>query len=47
MEKPALVKAPSTVAMTTNTTQLVIDLATLARGGRFPMTSPKYGNGPA
>jgi len=31
--KVALVKAPSTVAMTTNTTQLVIDLATLARSG--------------
>jgi uncharacterized membrane protein YoaK (UPF0700 family) len=36
MAKLALVKAPSTVAMTTNTTQLVIDLATLARGGEVP-----------
>jgi uncharacterized membrane protein YoaK (UPF0700 family) len=36
MAKLALVKAPSTVAMTTNTTQLVIDLATLARGGEGP-----------
>jgi hypothetical protein len=32
MEKLALVRAPCTVAMTTNTTQLAIDLATLARG---------------
>lgn len=36
MVKLALVKAPSTAAMTTNTTQLVIDLATLARGGEGP-----------
>jgi uncharacterized membrane protein YoaK (UPF0700 family) len=33
MVKLALVKAPSTAVMTTNTTQLIIDLATLARGG--------------
>jgi uncharacterized membrane protein YoaK (UPF0700 family) len=33
MAKLALVKAPSTAVMTTNTTQLIIDLATLARGG--------------
>jgi len=32
MAKLALVKAPSTAVMTTNTTQLIIDLATLARG---------------
>jgi uncharacterized membrane protein YoaK (UPF0700 family) len=31
MAKLALVKAPSTAVMTTNTTQLIIDLATLAR----------------
>jgi uncharacterized membrane protein YoaK (UPF0700 family) len=31
--KLALVKSPSTAAMTSNTTQLIIDLATLARGG--------------
>jgi uncharacterized membrane protein YoaK (UPF0700 family) len=36
MVKLALVKAPSTAAMTTNTTQLVIDLATLARGREDP-----------
>jgi uncharacterized membrane protein YoaK (UPF0700 family) len=36
MVKLALVNAPSTAAMTTNTTQLVIDLATLARGGKAP-----------
>jgi uncharacterized membrane protein YoaK (UPF0700 family) len=45
--KVALVKAPSTVAMTTNTTQLIIDLATLARSGEVRMTSPRFGNGPA
>jgi uncharacterized membrane protein YoaK (UPF0700 family) len=33
MAKLALVKAPSTAVMTTNTTQLIIDLVTLARGG--------------
>src|ERR1700689_640211 len=33
LAKLALVKAPSTAVMTTNTTQLIIDLATLARGG--------------
>jgi len=33
MVKLALVKAPSTAVMTTNTTQLIIDLATLARDG--------------
>src|ERR1700692_4113131 len=33
MSKLALVKSPSTAVMTTNTTQLIIDLATLARGG--------------
>jgi len=36
MAKLALIKTPSTVAMTTNTTQLVIDLAALARGGEVP-----------
>ena len=36
MVKLALVKVPSTAAMTTNTTQLIIDLATLARGGEDP-----------
>lgn len=36
MVKLALVKAPSTAAMTTNTTQLVIDLVTLARGRESP-----------
>lgn len=36
MVKLALVKAPSTAAMTTNTTQLIIDLATLARAGSGP-----------
>jgi len=36
MVKLALVKAPSTAAMTTNTTQLVIDLATLACGREDP-----------
>jgi uncharacterized membrane protein YoaK (UPF0700 family) len=36
MVKLALVKAPSTAVMTTNTTQLIIDLATLARGGEVP-----------
>jgi uncharacterized membrane protein YoaK (UPF0700 family) len=36
MVKLALVKAPSTAAMTTNTTQLIIDLATLARGQEDP-----------
>ena len=33
MAKLALVQAPSTAVMTTNTTQLIIDLGTLARGG--------------
>jgi uncharacterized membrane protein YoaK (UPF0700 family) len=33
MAKLALVKSPSTAVMTTNTTQLIIDLVTLARGG--------------
>jgi uncharacterized membrane protein YoaK (UPF0700 family) len=36
MVKLALVKVPSTAAMTTNTTQLIIDLATLARGQEDP-----------
>jgi uncharacterized membrane protein YoaK (UPF0700 family) len=36
MVKLALVKVPSTAAMTTNITQLTIDLATLARGGDGP-----------
>jgi uncharacterized membrane protein YoaK (UPF0700 family) len=33
MAKLALVNAPSTAVMSTNTTQLIIDLATLARSG--------------
>ena len=33
MAKLALVQAPSTAVMTTNTAQLIIDLGTLARGG--------------
>jgi uncharacterized membrane protein YoaK (UPF0700 family) len=36
MVKLALVKAPSTAVMTTNTTQLIIDLATLVRKGEAP-----------
>jgi uncharacterized membrane protein YoaK (UPF0700 family) len=36
MVKLALVKVPSTAAMTTNMTQLIIDLAILARGGEGP-----------
>ena len=36
MAKLALDKAPSTVSMTTNTTQLVIDLATLPRSAKDP-----------